>query len=79
MVGVGFPFLLLYSSSLFMLLARLMRTLGVHPPPAYIPPLALFLPLTGALLTFVVFDLLLHPQVCWFFHLLLGLIPRNRE
>jgi len=79
MVGVGFPFLLLYSSSLILLLARLRRTIGAHPAVTLIPPLALFLPLAGAFLTFLVYDLLLHPQVCWFFHLLLGLIPGNRE
>jgi hypothetical protein len=79
MVGVGFPFLALYSFSLIMLLTRLMRTIGAAPPLTFIPPLALFLPLAGAVLTFFVYDLLLHPQVCWFFHLLLGLIPRNRE
>jgi hypothetical protein len=79
MVGVGFPFLLLYSSSLIMLLAGLMRTIGAAPTVTFIPPLALFLPLAGAFLTFFVYDLLLHPQVCWFFHLLLGLIPRDRE
>ncbi len=79
MVGVGFPFLVLYSSSLIMLLARLMRTIGATPPLSFIPPLALFLPLAAAFLSFFVYDLLLHPQVCWFFHLLLGLIPRNRN
>lgn len=78
MVGVGFPFLLLYSFSLITLMTRLTRTIGANAPLTFIPPLALFLPLTGALLSFFVYDLLLHPQVCWFFHLLLGLIPRNR-
>jgi hypothetical protein len=79
MMGVGFPFLLLYSSSLIMLLTRLTRTIGANPPVTWIPPLALFLPLAAGFLTFLVYDSLLHPQVCWFFHLLLGLIPRNRE
>jgi hypothetical protein len=79
MVGVGFPFLLLYSFSLIMLLARLLGTVGATPPVAFIPPLALFLPLAGAFMTFFIYDLLLHPQVCWFFHLLLGLIPLDRK
>ncbi len=79
MVGVGFPFLLLYSFALIKLLAGLVRMSGAGPPGGGIPPLALFLPLAAGILTFLVYDLLLHPQVCWFFHLLLGLIPRNRD
>ena len=79
MVGAGFPLLLLYCFSLTILLGRLVGSLGTDLPATPIPPLALFLPLVGALLTFFVYDILLHPQVCWFFHLLLGLIPRNRE
>lgn len=79
MVGVGFPFLALYSFSLIKLLTGLGRAIGAGPPLGFIPPLALFLPLAAGILTFFVYDLLLHPQVCWFFHLLLGLIPRNRE
>jgi len=79
MVGVGFPFLLLYSFSLVMLLSGLMRSGGATAALSFIPPLALFLPLAGAFLSFFVYDLLLHPQVCWFFHLLLGLIPWKRE
>lgn len=79
MVGVGFPFLLLYGFSLTTLFTRLVRSLGANPPATVIPPLALLLPLVMALLSFFIFDILLHPQVCWFFHILLGLIPMNRE
>jgi hypothetical protein len=43
-----------------------------------VPPLALMLPLVTALLSFFVYDILLHPQVCWFFSVLLGLIPMDR-
>ncbi len=77
MVGVGFPFLALYSFSLIKLLAGLVRSFGASPSLGFIPPLALLLPLTAGILTFFAYDLLLHPQVCWFFHLLLGMIPRN--
>lgn len=79
MVGVGLPFLALYSFSLIRLLSQAVRTIGAGPPLGFIPPLALFLPLAAGILTFLVYDLLLHPQVCWFFHLLLGLIPRSRD
>jgi hypothetical protein len=79
MVGVGFPFLLLYGFSLTTLFARLVGSLGANPPATMIPPLALLLPLVGGLLSFFIYDLLLHPQVSWFFHILLGLIPLNRE
>jgi ABC-type uncharacterized transport system YnjBCD ATPase subunit len=35
----------------------------------------LLLPLTASLLHFQFFDGLLFPQLSWFFHILLGLIP----
>jgi len=35
----------------------------------------LLFPLTVALVHYQLFDGLLFPQSCWFFHLLLGLIP----
>jgi hypothetical protein len=38
-------------------------------------PLMLLFPLTMALVHFQFYDGLLFPQSCWFFHLLLGLIP----
>lgn len=79
MAGVGFPFVLLYSFSIIVLLRRLTRTLRVNPLAPPIAPLAVFLPLVAGLFSFFVFDLLLHPQVCWFFHVLLGLIPMTRE
>jgi predicted membrane metal-binding protein len=44
-------------------------------PLGYFPPLALFLPITAVLLHSILYDSLLYPQVSWFFHLLLGLIP----
>ena len=77
MVGVGFPFLLLYSFALIKLLSALTGSIRKEQPAALIPPLAIFLPLAAALLSFFFYDILLHPQVCWFFHLLLGLIPTN--
>jgi hypothetical protein len=78
MAGAGFPFLLLYSFSLGALMTRLVGSLGDNPSARVVPPLALMLPLVTALLSFFVYDILLHPQVCWFFSVLLGLIPMNR-
>ena len=79
MVGVGFPFLLIYCYALAYLLKGLMRGIYLKVPSAAIPPLAIFLPLVSCLLSFLIFDPLLHPQVCWFFHVLLGLIANLRE
>jgi hypothetical protein len=78
MVGVGFPFLLLYTFSLIKLLSGLRGSAAAASAPL-IPSLALFLPLSAALLSLFIYDILLHPQVCWFFYLLLGLIPRPRK
>jgi hypothetical protein len=41
----------------------------------YLPALALLLPIAAGLLHFQVFDGLLNPQISWFFHVLLGMIP----
>ncbi len=75
MVEAGFPFLILYTFSLVVLLIRLVRQVAAPPLACVIPPLALLLPLIAALLLFQVLDGLLHPQISWFFHILLGLIP----
>lgn len=74
MAELGFPFLILYLFSLVILFTRLVRKIA-KPSPRFLPPLALFLPLIAALLYFQVMDGLLMPQLCWFFHILLGLIP----
>lgn len=73
MADLGFPFILLYSGAVLVILGRLMSRAWQSPAGAVIPPLALFLPLVGEILHFQVFDGLFHPQVSWFFHILLGL------
>jgi len=75
MAEVGFPFLLLYLFSLVILFIRLVPRAAKPSPACFLPPLALLLPLAAALLQFQVLDGLMHPQISWFFHLLLGLIP----
>jgi hypothetical protein len=75
MVGLGFPFTLTYLAALGILLARLIRLAFRPPAGPFFQPLVLLFPLTVALVHFQLFDGLLFPQSCWFFHLLLGLIP----
>ena len=77
LADLGFPFLILYSGALFTLLFMLLRAV-FRPPPEYVfHPIALLLPIAGALLHYQVLDGLLHPHLSWFFHILLGLIPTS--
>jgi hypothetical protein len=75
LVGLGLPFTLIYLGALGMLLARLVGLAFSPPPGMFLHPLVLLFPLTMALVHFQFYDGLLFPQSCWFFHLLLGLIP----
>ena len=75
MTGVGFPFLLCYLMALSVLLYKLVK-MTLRPPPKYFfHPLVLLFPITAALLHYQFYDGLLFAQNCWFFHILLGLIP----
>lgn len=73
MADLGLPFILLYSGIVLVILGRLMGQALQPPASAVFPPLALLLPLGGEILHLQVFDGLFHPQVSWFFHILLGL------
>jgi len=73
MADLGLPTTLLYSSALLVILGRLLGQALQSPASAVFPPLALLLPLGGEILHLQVFDGLFHPQVSWFFHILLGL------
>jgi hypothetical protein len=75
MADLGFPFAILYTGSLGVLLWRLVGMVRNRDPGIFIPPLALLLALAAGVLQFFVLDGLYHPQVGWFFHTLLGLIP----
>ena len=77
--GLGFPFTIIYFLAVLALLVKLVGTAFRPPPGLYFPPLALLVPLTAALIHFQFYDGLLFPQSCWFFHILLGLIPLANE
>ena len=73
MADLGLPFILLYSGVILVSLGRLLEQAWRPLTAAVFPPLALLLPLVGEILHMQVFDALFHPQVSWFFHILLGL------
>ena len=74
---LGIPFTLLYTVSLLGLYASLWK--GIHGTRQQGPilPIILWVPITGTLLHLQFYDGLLHPQICWLFHLMLGMIPQN--
>lgn len=72
LAGLGLPFTLLYFVLLILAMAMVFRGWSRAGPEMRPWLLALALPLAGLLYHFMVFDGLLHPQVGWFFHLLLG-------
>ncbi len=73
--GLGFPFFLLYTGSLAWLLWRCLAAVRGRPPRPALPAMALFLPLCAGVVYSMFYDSLFYPQVSWFFHLLLGMIP----
>jgi hypothetical protein len=73
MADLGFPLVLLYTGVLLVVLGRLLGQVCQAPAGAVIPPLALLLPLVAQIVHFQVLDGLFHPQISWFFHILLGL------
>lgn len=75
MAELGFPFVLLYSLSVGCLVVRLVRIARCGDPTAVVPPIALLLSVAAGLVHFQVLDGLLHPQISWFFHILLGMVP----
>lgn len=75
MSDLGLPFFALYSFALLILLFRLFRAVVRPVSETFYHPLALLLPITGSILHSMTTDTLLYPQLCWYFHLLLGLIP----
>jgi hypothetical protein len=72
---LGIPFAALYGAALLLLYGRLTQRIAGRAAGEPQALMFLWIPLTGALLHLQVYDGLLHPQICWFFHLLLGMIP----
>lgn len=75
MAELGFPFVLIYFFSIGYLLVQLVKRAKLPVSPSSLNPLALLLPIGAGLLHFLVLDGLLHPQISWFFHVLIGMIP----
>jgi hypothetical protein len=76
MSELGFVFLFIYGGLLLFLVGRLISMVRKGDVREPVPALAIFLPIAGAIVHYMVFDGLLYPQVCWYFHMLLGLVPR---
>jgi hypothetical protein len=75
MTDLGFPFVLIYMASVASLLWWLVASLRYKPPEPFMNPLVILVPLVAVLLYFQLYDGLIYPQVNWFFHVLLGMIP----
>ncbi len=75
MVGFGVPFALIYTLALAYLLIKLFKAFVSPQQDTVIPPLALLIPIIAALLHYFMMDILIQPQIAWFFHILLALIP----
>lgn len=79
MVGLGIPFAVIYGSSVLTLYILLVRRRRHANRGMTLPFPALLFPITAGLLHFLVSDGLMQPQVSWFFHILLGMIPVRDE
>ncbi|MFH0782134.1 MAG: hypothetical protein V2B20_09325 [Pseudomonadota bacterium] len=77
MCDLGFPFLLMYSFSVAFLYLKLLKNIREHGRGGKRNAIVLWIPITGSLIHFQVYDSLLQPQICWFFHILLGMISAN--
>jgi hypothetical protein len=75
MVGFGVPFALLYLIAVMVMYIRLLRSTWRPLSGQVVPPMALLIPVTGCLIHFLTMDIMLMPQIAWFFHVLLGMIP----
>lgn len=73
MTGAGLPLTLLYLGAAGFLYVRLYKAARWRRPLEGLPPWAVFLPVTAGIGHFMLYDGLLQPQVCWFFHVLLAL------
>ncbi len=74
MVDLGFPFFIAYMLVLAALLKPLVRAVRVNPYAGVPPTIALLVSIGAPMLHYMALDGLLHPQLVWYFHILLGMI-----
>jgi hypothetical protein len=79
LADLGFPFVILYGTGVGILLWRLLRASVAGGSILPFHPLVLLLPLTAEALHLQVCDALFQPQINWFFHVLLGMVPAARQ
>ncbi len=79
MCDVGFPFFFIYVMVTLRLFFILFKAVKKGDPIATFHPVVLFVPATGALLHLQFNDSLMQPQLCWFYHILLGMISNSLE
>lgn len=79
MTGCGIPFAVIYIGVLIVLFLRLVRLVDRPPADLFFHPIVLLVPITGSLLHSFTTDTLLHPEICWFFQIMLGLIPESPQ
>lgn len=77
MCDLGIPFLLLYSFAVLFLYIKFLKNMRRRRKKEEMNPIIVWIPITGALFHLMFFDGLLQPQVCWFFHIFLGMISVN--
>ncbi len=73
MAEFGLPFTFIYLATVMYFVFFLIKLAGNTPVGFYPHPLALLLPVVGLVIQFQIFDGIYHPQISWFFHVLLGL------
>ncbi len=75
MSDMGLPFVVLYITVLVFFGKRLVTAVRRGTGDSCIPALPILVGVSGELLHFLFYDGLLNPEVCWYFHIFLGLIP----
>lgn len=75
--GFGLPFALLYLTGLLWTYGCLVISMVRLPSSQSLAMLSLFLPITAGITYAQIYDAVMYPQICWFFHLLVGMAPRR--
>ncbi len=69
----GLPFSFIYFVAVGFVLFRMFKLVKADEGSFYPHPLALFLPALAMVIQFQIFDGIYHPQISWFFHIMLGM------